>query len=536
MSITSINEAIAVEEKYKAISHKEEIEKITTADHSQFEVLKQDFKDPREVTAACLTCHTEAAEQIHKTIHWTWVCPKSNDGTIGKSTVINNFCMALPSNEPRCTSCHTGYGWNDKTFDFTKEENVDCLVCHDKTGDYVKFPSGAGLPADTVKIFKGNNKTYFPPDYSFVAQNVGKPGRDNCGTCHYFGGGGNKVKHGDLDVIMNSCTEDIDVHMAMNGLNFSCQTCHSTENHRISGRCYEAPAMSKDDRTIIPNEMKQITCESCHSSTPHKFKKINDHADKVACQTCHIPTMAKGNPTKMWWDWSKAGKKNAEGKPFQIKDSLGNVIYDTKKGEFQWATNIEPEYFWHNGSIKPTVVSDVIDPTKIVKMNHLSGDYNDPTAKIYPFKVHRGKQPYDKKNNTFVVPKLFGKKGSGAFWGEFDWNKSITVGMEYTGAPYSGEYDFVETEMYWLVAHMVAPADQALTCRECHDRNDSRLKNLDGFYMPGRDKLMVDNLGLIGLVLVFGGVIIHGSIRLITRKQREQKHKKEEENNNEESN
>ena len=40
-----------------------------TADHSQHEALKSDFKSGPEVTAACLTCHELAAGQFHKTIH-----------------------------------------------------------------------------------------------------------------------------------------------------------------------------------------------------------------------------------------------------------------------------------------------------------------------------------------------------------------------------------------------------------------------------------------------------------------------------------
>ena len=29
--------------------------------------------------------------------------------------------------------CHAGYGWVDDSFDFSKRENVDCLVCHERT-------------------------------------------------------------------------------------------------------------------------------------------------------------------------------------------------------------------------------------------------------------------------------------------------------------------------------------------------------------------------------------------------------------------
>ena len=43
----------------------------STADHSKFKELDKNFKTGPEVTKACLSCHTEAAKQVHKTPHWT---------------------------------------------------------------------------------------------------------------------------------------------------------------------------------------------------------------------------------------------------------------------------------------------------------------------------------------------------------------------------------------------------------------------------------------------------------------------------------
>ena len=44
----------------------------TTADHSKFKELQREFKSGPELTKACLSCHTEAAGQIHRTKHWKW--------------------------------------------------------------------------------------------------------------------------------------------------------------------------------------------------------------------------------------------------------------------------------------------------------------------------------------------------------------------------------------------------------------------------------------------------------------------------------
>ena len=43
---------------------------------------------------------------------------------------------------------------------------------------------------------------YLTLDFNNIAQNVGKPKRTNCGVCHFYGGGGDNVKHGDLSSLM----------------------------------------------------------------------------------------------------------------------------------------------------------------------------------------------------------------------------------------------------------------------------------------------------------------------------------------------
>ncbi|MBD3169381.1 MAG: tetrathionate reductase family octaheme c-type cytochrome [candidate division Zixibacteria bacterium] len=484
-----------------------------TADHGKFPILKQEFKTGPEVTRACLSCHTESAKQVHKTIHWTWVCPKSFDPQLGKSIVVNNFCIALPSNEPRCTSCHAGYGWRDSTFDFTSEENVDCLVCHDQTGEYQKFPTGAGHPAYEVKTFGG--KKYFPPDFNKIARNVGKPSRHNCGVCHFYGGGGEGVKHADLDESLENPRRELDVHMARDGLNYQCIDCHRSRDHEIAGRCYSVPAAERREFALPKDSGLRIACESCHSAAPHENNdKLNDHTDRVACQTCHIPYAAREKATKHWWDWSKAGEFDENGEMIVKKDEHGNITYHTMKGEFAWSKNMIPEYYWFNGGANHTLVTDKVDPAKPVEINSLKGDEDDPDSRIYPVKVHRGKQVYDPVNETLIIPKLFGPKGSGAYWKDFDWVKSAEKGMEYVGLPFSGEVGFVETAMYWPITHMVAPKEHALKCNECHAEN-GRLASLGGFYMPGRDDFAaLDIIGWVMVGLTFLGVLGHGLLRL----------------------
>jgi hypothetical protein len=68
-------------------------ERWITTDHSKHELLKQEFTSGPQVTKACLSCHTEASLQFHKTIHWTWMDPATTeDKKLGKGGLsVNNF-------------------------------------------------------------------------------------------------------------------------------------------------------------------------------------------------------------------------------------------------------------------------------------------------------------------------------------------------------------------------------------------------------------------------------------------------------------
>ena len=482
----------------------------STADHSKFKELDKEFMTGPQVTKACLSCHTEAAKQVHKTSHWTWNFLNPQTGQqLGKKNVLNNFCIAPRSNFGACAACHVGYGMKDESFDFTSEVNVDCLVCHDTTGGYSKPPGKAGHPADYVNLKK-------------VAQNVGKTSRDTCGACHFFGGGGNGVKHGDLDNSLAMPEDTLDVHMDAIGLDFSCATCHATESHQVPGSRYTVTAAEGEGAIVRGKEegRNPATCRACHGSEPHSeaMQNLNNHTRKIACQTCHIPAMARGGvATKMSWDWSTAGQLDDKGKPMVKKDADGHVVYHGKKGDFTYGANIPPEYVWFNGKVKYTLLGDKLDVNAdVTPINHFEGSPDDGKSRIWPVKVFQGTQPFDPVNKTLVIPHTAGKDAT-AYWGNYDWEKAIKTGMDAAGAPFSGEVDFIRTKMMWPITHMVAPAADALSCEECHSK-DGRLKNIEGVYMPGRDSnALLDMAGWALALLALIGVLIHGAIRIVTR-------------------
>ncbi len=497
----------------------------TTADHTKFKELQKEFKTGPEVTRACLACHTEAAGQIHRTKHWKWqfLNPDTKQ-TLGKKTVVNNFCISIASNQASCTSCHVGYGWKDNNFDFTSQENVDCVVCHDTTGNYKKPPGLAGnVVTKDTEFPPGSGKILKAIDLTKIAQKVGKSSRDTCGACHFFGGGGDGVKHGDLDSSMSAPDKELDVHMDATGLDFTCATCHKTSSHDVAGSRY-TPTAKDTKGAHMPGKAgngNPATCVACHNNAPHKKEpRLNQHTAKVACQTCHIPAFARGGiATKMTWDWSTAGQLDADGKQITRKDAKGRITYESRKGDFTLAENVRPEYAWFNGHVEYTLLSDKIEKSaQRTPINKLGGSPYDGKSLIWPMKVFRGAQPYDPINKTLITPHTAGNDDTG-FWKNLAWDKAIPVGMKDSGAPYSGKFEFINTEMSWPITHMVAPKEKALGCVECHAR-DGRLAGIQGVYLPGRDaNRMVDTGGWALALLTLLGVTGHGLLRVVNRRR-----------------
>lgn len=138
-------------------------------------------------------------------------------------------------------------------FDQRTQDHVDCLVCHDQTKTYRKIPFIGGNPAmEKIAVRPGCNEVYgtdkayvLPEDLAQIAQHVQAPTRYTCGICHFYGGGGDGVKHGDLDSSLINPKRALDIHIDAGGLNFTCQKCHETSDHHISGEHYSIDASPK---------------------------------------------------------------------------------------------------------------------------------------------------------------------------------------------------------------------------------------------------------------------------------------------------
>ena len=379
--------------------------------------------------------------------------------------------MTISSNEGRCTQCHISYGWTsgiDTDTFFNTPENLDCLICHDTTGQYRKHPSadGGGGPASLLVDGEVVPVTDMS-ELNEVAYNVGTPSRANCGLCHYFAGGGDNVKHGDLSTDLNDPTEAQDVHMG--GLDYACQTCHVAENHSIAGS------------TALYSDEGEVACTDCHNVADLHSENavLNNHTSTVACQVCHIPAFSRTQATTVAWFWDEAGEDRTD-----IPLQFDKPTYDKKKGRFIWDMNVTPTYLWFDGEWARKVVNVSDTYTE-------AGTEADPVvlaiptataetdgAMIHPFKKMVGRQPADPVNQRLLVPHLFGTgPGPNPFWVAFDWGLAVEEGAAYAGQPYSGDYDFVNTLMYLSINHEVAPQEEALQCNDCHG-NASFWENL----------------------------------------------------------
>jgi hypothetical protein len=68
-------------------------------------------------------------------------------------------------------------------------------------------------------------------------------------------------------------------------------------------------------------------------------------------------------PTKMTWDWSTAGKRDAEGKHAE-EGRQGPHHLRIAQGRLHLAENVKPEYVWFNGNVNYTLLGDKIEKSE----------------------------------------------------------------------------------------------------------------------------------------------------------------------------
>lgn len=369
----------------------------------------------------CQGCHPGEVHDFAASNHYQWA---------GKLGVLNDFCGYPDINfgpgklttthgtqvDGGCATCHAGMGARPAT---GNPQNADCLTCHateyrrtltDVGGAWRFIPDRAAMPA-TITI-------------------QSEPTRYACLTCHTYAGGGCNNKRGDMSDALENPTPEQDVHMG-NGL--TCVDCHLEDAHQIAGRGVDLR---------IDEGVAMRACTECHQPQQDHSGNLLEHLDKVACQSCHIPTFARSVSTDMLRDF-RASEVNERG------------LYEPV---ITRAANVVPTYAFWNGQSGFYNFRAPAAPGQALAWP--LGDIND--GKLFPFKLHQAIQPIDLITQAILPLK------SGILFQTGNIDRSIRVGAQETGFNLEQGYGFIETQRYMGIFHEMPPAGQALGCSDCH--------------------------------------------------------------------
>lgn len=413
----------------------------------------------------CLSCHAEQAVEMLQTTHYQWLgdAPDMVNGVgfrQGKLTnAVNSYCINIQGNWPVCGTCHVGRGLRPDEAG-NNLENIDCLMCHN--ADYATRRTR--LPDGSMGVE--------PPDDSLV-QNVHRPDRANCLACHAKAGGGDGVKRGDLSLATVSNTErSFDFHMNSAGPDLACQSCHVFRNHKVIGK--GSDLRPTDDLS----RGSEVSCLTCHtdkaSREGHDTEKINDHVNRIACQTCHIPVYAKV-ATETFRDW----RIHHDGRPAD-ESALPGHPYTEKMAE------LTPSYkFWNRTSDNTLLGDDVSwtynEETDTWPTSTPLGNITD--GKLYPFKYKTAMQPKTRADDRLIALNTFEYlKETGNV------NTAVQQGLTAMGYPADEPVDWVITDTYQLLNHGINPASDALQCIDCHDNTNRMDLQGDLGYLLKADK------------------------------------------------
>jgi len=409
----------------------------------------------------CLTCHEAEAREVHGSSHYQWQGPTpytvNGPDTQGKlDTALNNYCISILGNWNACGSCHVGLGAKpEPAATVAQLQNVDCLICHQK--EYKRKKVNGVFVPDTVNMTITMDQ---------AVKTVHDPERSNCLQCHAKGGGGDNNKRGDM-AMAQATTADrtFDVHMSSTGGNLTCQQCHTTQNHRIAGR-------GSDLRQTDLDVKMNCSTSACHpgkvTSTGHGNENINRHVNRVACQTCHIPTYARNaadttatETTEVYRNWL-------------IPE--WNTALNRWEPAITRGGNLKPAYVFWNGfswnySLKDTVWLDAASGA--YGTSRPEGGINDPGSKLYPFKYKKSRQPLAGGPGVLIA------LDTAVYFSTGNYDAAVKAGLVNMGYPDTTPYSDVETDAYQLITHEVMPKGSALTCNQCHSATATQM-NLKG--------------------------------------------------------
>lgn len=418
----------------------------------------------------CVACHLQEAQDMHGSVHYqlSGLTPNVPNipGFAGKGDGgMNTYCGAITtSRDVTCAGCHASYG-QQPTAEMTtgQLDNIDCLMCHQinyarkAAGPYEQVPAVGkdNQPRSITLPVEDTNGFHFMPDESKMtislveaARTAGPTTRATCLRCHANAAGSDGAKRGDLSSVTANPPLTSDIHMSPQGEDFACSQCHDAGGHRVSGRGLD----------LRPNDTDELAaCESCHSARPHddydarNGESRDAHAERVACQTCHIPTYARDVSTEMARDWLN---------PVWWPGAFGGQG-GWKPGEVR-ATNVVPTYRWFDGTSEVYLLGQVPrqNANGEYEFGAPLGSVSSTGAKISPMKEHTSISARHDATGQMIP------HSTEVYFRTADFAAAVQSGMDQVGL--SGGYTIVPVHTFQTLNHGVEGSDNALECQACH--------------------------------------------------------------------
>lgn len=368
----------------------------------------------------CETCHLGVTDEVMHSVHYTWSEKMGHYSPIPATVPSINWLGVLnPEMEIAggCGRCHIGGGITPGAEAANSDEakaGIDCLICHAEVYDMkARFPQ---------QDEDGNWRIVGDQSLA-AARSAGRPTAEACLRCHLNAGGGKLFKRG-LDFApvadKHAAESTGDVH-ADHGM--VCVDCHRAPEHKVYGF---APTLWSRDRAD-----ERLSCAQCHTDSPHESSLLNMHK-RLDCRTCHI----KSTGGLMKRDWTASPVYDP------ITELYGPV------DELAPANSVTPIYKWYNGQpLKPG--------------QDWPGSFEDVNSRLQPFKLYEGTVPVNPDNGKPWPLKL------GVFYKTGDLEKAIKAGADALGLEYTS-WQPATKQVPLQLSHGILPAEQALTCVDCH--------------------------------------------------------------------
>lgn len=397
----------------------------------------------------CIECHDTSAQEVMESLHYQmkgeppfidgWDKSKSvgmladfsplyhTIAPLGWITRVRQAGAEKQESITGCATCHASLGDQPQKAGGIAEnetDNIDCLICH--APDYQRVlikksnPDTNSSKKKKDQPEKGGFRMAPAPgtDILKVARLAKKPSNVMCLRCH----GPNYGIYGRPGIVEG----ESDVHFPMG---ITCTECHTVKKHKIAG----GADLRAQELTETP-----VGCPNCHTDKPHKGNEgaqLNRHCYRIACQSCHIPVIARtaNEPAVTEIDWNQPKRNETSG-----------LFEPTVKR----ATSLKPEYAWWNRMMSPA--------------GEPQGSKRDRKSRIYP---------WQRVICTVINDAATGMPlplHPGVYAATGDVEAALRKGAADTQQNYSGKWKTTRQTILLSVNHHVAPKSEALKCDDCH--------------------------------------------------------------------